>query len=237
MTEYDKQNPSSIQSLFDSIALRYDRGNSLMSFHLHALWNYYFVKLLFENREVKEALDLCAGTGEIAIRSCDFLPIPPQFTLVDFSKNMLDLAKIRLAKYPHFSFIQADATHLPLTSEQYEVATMAYGIRNIHEKLACFEEVHRVLKTHGRFGILELTQPSNTILRMLHKVYLQTYVPFVGRFFISNKKAYEYLCNSIQAFPEPENIVSTLTQARFSSVKTIPLFGGIATIFLATKEP
>ena len=207
-----------------------------MSFHLHALWNRYFVKLLFEKSDAHTALDLCAGTGEIPLRSCALLPMPPQFTLVDFSKNMLDVAKTRLAKYSHFSFIQADVTHLPLTNEQYDVATIAYGIRNIHEKHTCFEEVHRVLKNRGRFGILELTRPSNTILRALHTLYIKTYIPFVGRYFISNKKAYEYLCNSIHTFPEPQSIITTLTHARFSSIKTIPLFGGIATIFLASKE-
>lgn len=241
---YKKSHPHSIKLLFNSIAARYDFGNSLLSFHTHTLWNQRLVTMLCRSRDTAtQFLDLCAGTGEIALRSLQYFKknnqLPPYFTLVDFSTNMLKTSQERIQKeaasYSEtFSLIEADVTELPLVNSSYEKVSMAYGIRNIYNVEKCFQEVYRVMQPNGSFGILELTKPSNAVLRTLHTIYLKTYVPLVGRF-LANKDAYSYLCESIGNFPEPKTLVAQLQKTGFSQVETTPLFGGIATIFLAKK--
>ncbi len=240
---YDTSFPQTIRSLFNDIAPRYDIGNSLMSFHLHALWNRKLVSLLLEKRGSFQFLDLCSGTGEISFRGLHLLkkkksPLP-QFTLVDFSEKMLEIAKSRIENFGKekelFTLVEADATALPLEKNHYDTACIAYGIRNIQKMEKCFLEVHRVLKEGALLGIIELTRPKQALLKTLHQAYLRTYVPFVGKYLISNKEAYKYLCKSIEHFSTPETILALLKESGFSSTQTLPLAGGIATIFLAKK--
>jgi demethylmenaquinone methyltransferase/2-methoxy-6-polyprenyl-1,4-benzoquinol methylase len=215
---YDKTNPLSIRALFDSIAPRYDFGNAVLSGNLHRLWNRRLVAQVLA-ASPHNVLDLCCGTGEIAKRMMSKRP-DCSYTLVDFSEEMLELAKKRLSSGV---FVQADAEVLPLADSSFDAATCAYGIRNI-------QNINRAL-----VGIVELTRPTGPVLGALHTMYLHTMVPLVGRAITSNEAAYKYLCKSIEAFVPPEQIVQELESAGFCQVEQKPQTFGIATLFFGKK--
>ncbi len=233
MTYYDKNNPASVRALFNSIAPRYDLGNAVMSCYLHHLWNRRLVALALKNNP-EIVLDLCAGTGEITKRMVKKSGFRT-YHLVDFSEEMLDIAKKTIPANCAY-FYQADAKAIPLDDNSVDVVTIAYGIRNVDDRLACFKELYRVLKSGAALCIAELTRPENPIFGALHKLYLKTMVPLIGRALTANEDAYKYLQKSVQTFIKPEQLVQELEEAGFTDCRFIPQTCGIATLFTATKK-
>jgi demethylmenaquinone methyltransferase/2-methoxy-6-polyprenyl-1,4-benzoquinol methylase len=240
MVFYDKNSPQSIQAMFGSIAQQYDKTNAALSFRLHQKWNKHLVYSVKQSELDSSLLDLCCGTGEIAFTYLNNSVHPCEMYLIDFCKEMLACAQEkakRLDLHEHkLAYIQADVQEIPLANCSINCATMAYGIRNVQSPTLCLAEVYRVLKPDGLFGILELTQPTSSILRFGHKIYLTSILPLLGKFFTSNQAAYEYLCNSIKTFIRPEELKAMLEQAGFKNISIEPLNGGIATIILGQKK-
>lgn len=236
-SDYTKQRPSTIQKMFGSIAGSYDKTNAVLSFSMHNLWNKELVNNLVSESPL-DWVDLCAGTGEIAFRAIQKSPNIQSMSLIDFCPEMLEIAKQKPkpTNTTSLSFIQADVQQLPLNNEVADRVSIAYGIRNVKSPLKCIQEIHRILKPGGVVGILELTRPSNTILKNLHKFYLQYGLPYLGKWLTSNKDAYNYLCNSIQHFTDPATISENLKSAGFQHIQQIPLLFGTATIIKAQKE-
>lgn len=235
---YSKQDPSSIQSLFDSIASSYDTTNQWISLSLHKRWNKKLVQTILQAHPNPNLLDLCAGTGEITfslLKACE--KILPKIFLLDFSQQMLEEGKKRARNYPkqEFEWIQADAQKIPLDDDSFDVVSTAYGIRNIQNPSQCAQEVFRVLKKGGIWVVLELTRPKNPFLRLCHKIYLSTLLPLIGRLRTSNKKAYSYLSQSVQSFISPQKLSEVILSGGFSSVSTRSFLGGTATLFIAKK--
>ncbi len=236
---YTKSNPESIKELFNNIAVNYEKGNAVLSFQTYRLWNQSLIRHVLQRHPPQDYLDLCAGTGDIALPYLRSRPNPCHAVLLDFSSEMLNIArqKAESSAFDHhrLQFIEADAESIPLRPNSIDAVTVAYGIRNIQNPLRCFEETLRVMRPGGTFGILELTKPQNPILKYPHSFYLHTLLPLMGKWVTSNKEAYEYLCNSIHEFVEPERVAVDLKETGFAHVKIKPLFGGIATIILAKK--
>lgn len=240
MLSYHSSQPQTIQAMFNSIAKRYDLANTILSFQLHKRWNRLLVKNVMKQETSHTLLDLCSGTGDIALNYLRHAPSSCRAILVDFSPNMLAYAKQKseqrqLHQKHHLQFIEADVHQLPLEAETSDCATMAYGIRNVRDPLACMQEVYRVLKPGGCFGILELTRPRYTLLRMGHRLYLRFFLPLLGKWLADNQEAYHYLCNSIQTFIEPEKLEQLLKQAGFVQVSRRSLAGGVATLLMGQK--
>lgn len=240
MSLYTKEKPETIQAMFGSIAKSYDRTNGVLSLQLHKRWNAELVKQVIEPSKPKAILDLCCGTGEIAFTYLRKAPHPCRAYLLDFCKEMLDCARhkakqLALNSKHNISYLQADAQAIPLADNSVDCVTIAYGIRNVKDPANCIREVLRVLRPGGTFGILELTQPTNPILRFGHTIYLRTLLPLLGWCLSDNQKAYNYLCKSIQAFIKPSDLEKTMLQIGFRQTSIVPLWGGIATILIAKK--
>lgn len=238
--KYDKSNPKSIALLFDDIAKNYDLGNSLMSWNIHTRWNKKLVEKLFSNTPTEHFLDLCAGTGAITESAFKYHKKSkmslPKTTLVDFSENMLKVAKSRLEnRHPFIEFCCHDAEDLPFANDTFDRVAIAYGIRNVNDVDKCFDSVFRTLKPGGVFGILELVKPKNSLLQKLHGLYLKMLIPLIGKFCTSNKDAYEYLNQSIKNF-SVSTIVQKLQRAGFSDIEAIPLTFGTASLILCKKN-
>lgn len=238
---YNKNQPESIQKMFSAIANEYDRANNILSLQLLKIWNRNLIKHTLAPTQAHSYLDLCCGTGEIAFSHLRKTEFPSDAYLLDFCKDMLAVAQQKANRKPlptkhTLHYLQADAQAIPLENSSIDFATMAYGIRNIKDPSKCVRDVLRVLKPGGTFGILELTRPSNPLLRVGHKLYLKTVLPSLGWLITSNQDAYKYLCNSINQFIEPSELETILMDSGFTHVSRIPLTFGLATILIAKKS-
>lgn len=235
---YRKDEPHTIQAMFGSIATQYDKTNAILSFQLHRRWNRRLVQTVITDKP-ESILDLCAGTGEIAFEALQACETLKHAYLLDFCPEMLECAKYKADSLAladrDIQYITGDAQTIALQNSSVDCITIAYGIRNVKEPALCIHDAYRVLKPGGKFGILELTEPSNFLLRKGHLFYLQTILPRLGKFITNNEAAYQYLCNSIQLFIKPLTIQKMLHASGFYNVKTIPLMGGIATIMVGQK--
>ena len=236
---YNKNDPATIQSMFNSIAKRYDFTNSVLSLQMHKSWNRALVAAVGGTSKADSLLDLCCGTGDIALAYLQVAKAPCKVFLIDFSTDMLACAKEKSkqlgASGHRLEFIEADVQELPLPDAIADCATIAYGIRNVKDPIKCFHEVFRTLKPGGRFGILELTQPTNPVMRLGHSLYLRTILPLLGKWLTANQAAYDYLRASIHTFITPAHLEKLLKEAGFINTYRKPLAGGIATILFGQK--
>lgn len=237
---YQKSDPETIRAMFNSIAKRYDRTNAVLSLCMHKRWNKKLVELVRGQSPCATLVDLCAGTGDITLEVLSQLKLPSQAYMIDFCEGMLSCAKEKSKwvrdKGHQIEFIEADVEKVPLSSGIADFATMAYGIRNVKNPAEVIKEAYRILKPGGRFGILELTQPTNSLLRTGHGLYLKIALPVLGKWLTSNQAAYEYLRNSIHTFIAPSEIRRLLINQGFVSTDCYPLAGGIATIITGQKR-
>lgn len=238
---YNKNSPQTIQSMFNSIAKRYDLTNAVLSFSLHKIWNRTLVRHILPPTCSQHVLvDLCSGTGDIAFDFLQKAPSACQAYMIDFSSEMLEYAKRKESqfsfKHPHkLSYIEADVQQIPLPDRLADCATMAYGIRNVQDPSRCLQDVFRILKPGGCFAILELTRPRYRLLRIGHQIYLRTLMPILGKCLTNNRHAYQYLCQSIQNFISPQEMENLMIMNGFSHTQRHSLAGGIATILIGYK--
>ncbi|WP_068466469.1 bifunctional demethylmenaquinone methyltransferase/2-methoxy-6-polyprenyl-1,4-benzoquinol methylase UbiE [Candidatus Protochlamydia phocaeensis] len=236
---YNKNRPQTIQKMFNSIAKRYDLTNAVLSCYLHKRWNHELVRRVLCDQTSHTLLDLCSGTGDIAFDYLRSVSTPCRAYLVDFSKEMLNCAKEKADQLSFSShsleYIQADVHRLPFLNQSVDCATMAYGIRNVHHPAQCIQEVYRVLKPGGCLGILELTRPSNRLLRYGHQIYLRTLLPLFGKWLTANEEAYQYLRQSIHTFIPPGQLEALFRENGFIKTGRYSLNGGIATIITGYK--
>lgn len=237
---YTKQDPSSIRTLFASIAKRYDVGNAVLSMRLFRRWNAQLVSSVITAKQPKVLLDLCCGTGDIAFTYLRHAEHPPEAVyMIDFCPEMLRQARMKSeglsTRNTSIHYIVGDAQDIPLPDASVDCVTIAYGIRNVANPAKCFGEVFRVLRPGGSLGILELTRPRNPLMRLGHTLYLKAIVPVVGRFLTSNRQAYDYLQSSIRHFIPAEDLRTLLLEAGFQNASVTPLSGGIATLLSAER--
>lgn len=239
MTSYNKNSPETIQAMFGSIAKRYDTANAINSLQMHKRWNRELLRRVGIGPSSPALLDLCCGTGDIAFAWLKQSTESRKVYMLDFCDEMLSCAKLKADKLGlqqhEIDYIQADAQNIPLPSASVPFATVAYGIRNVKDPLKCMQEVYRVLQPGGVFGILELTRPTNPIVKLGHQLYLKTVLPLVGKWLTSNREAYDYLCRSIDQFIPPAELESMLKSAGFTRTSRKTLACGIATILVGRK--
>ncbi|MDB6081721.1 MAG: menG [Chlamydiia bacterium] len=240
---YNKEQPETIRTLFNSIAPRYDLANSILSFHLHVLWNKKVAQGLLAQKPQK-ILDLCCGTGEIAFRSMKLAlkqkSSLPDIYLVDFSEKMLEVAHQQALQFPAHAqakmhFFEEDAMKLPFENTLFDAVSCAYGIRNVQNPQKCLQEIYRTLKPQGSCLILELTRPKQPLLNRMHKMYLSTLLPILGKWMTKDKEAYDYLQRSIHSFVCPDTLATSAKEIGFSHIEIKPLLGGIATLLTLRK--
>ncbi len=239
MSAYNKNDPATIKRMFNDIATRYDRANAVLSFNLHKQWNSKLVNEVLLRDTPHTFLDLCSGTGDIALNYLLNADAPCRAYLIDFSANMLSRAKNKLDS-PSFEnhqidYVEADVQSLPLGDNCIDSASMAYGIRNVKNPSQSLSEVYRVLKPGGKVGLLELTQPQNSLLKFGHFIYLKTILPILGKIVTNNQDAYNYLQGSIRTFISPTELEKIMVDSGLTQIKRLPLAGGIATILVGTK--
>lgn len=219
------------REFFDAIAKQYDRNNTVLSLGLHKRWNQALINAVSPTGGT--LLDLCAGTGAIGLTALKTPKPPSSAILVDFSHEMLAIARSRAPG--NATCIEADVQKLPLEDLSVDAVTQAYGIRNVADPVQCAREVYRVLRPGGLWGILELTRPPNRFIAPFHNLYLRTLVPTLGRLLSSDKQAYSYLSSSIRHFVDPNTLAAQIETTGFKLASCQRLTLGTATLVVFEK--
>lgn len=223
-----------VNNLFARIASRYDLINDLQSFGLHRLWKRRVVALA-GLRPGMRALDLCCGTGDIALamarKGADVVGL-------DFNDWMLDLARRKPPQLSGKSGIQAppvfwmrsDALQLPFRSGSFDVVTAGYALRNLADWEAGLTEIHRVVRPAGRLLILDFGKPDNALWRAVYFGYLRLFVPLLGRILCGDARAYAYILESLKRYPAQRGVAAKMAALGMANLRVINLFGGAMSI-------
>jgi demethylmenaquinone methyltransferase/2-methoxy-6-polyprenyl-1,4-benzoquinol methylase len=237
MTDVSKS-PEKIAGMFDAIAGRYDLLNHLLSAGIDRRWRARAIRSLrLTGRE--RVLDLCTGTGDLAIAAVRATPAAARVVGVDFSGAMLRVgaSKLRKARLDdRIAMVQGDATRIPLGDATVEAVTIGFGIRNVERMDAACGELYRVLKPGGRLAILEFAVPDAPVFGALYGWYTHHVLPRVGRALSRNDSAYAYLPASISAFASPDEFVKILRQAGFGTISPIRLMLGSVILYTAQRN-
>jgi demethylmenaquinone methyltransferase/2-methoxy-6-polyprenyl-1,4-benzoquinol methylase len=227
-----------VESMFDSIAWRYDFLNHFLSFGIDRLWRKRAIRIISRHSKNPEILDVATGTGDLAIAAMRINPL--KITGIDISKNMLEIGKEKIIKKNmsgKIELLQGDSENIPFTDNSFDVAMVAFGVRNFSDPLRGLTEMNRVLRNEGMILVLEFSKPSGLLFRSVYDFYFRHILPFVGRFFSKDKSAYSYLPDSVYKFPDNEEFLRLLEKAGFSSSRQIKLTGGVASIYTGLKNP
>lgn len=200
------KSPQKIQKMFDSIAQKYDFLNNIISFGMHKKIKYLMTKQLNVRPEDK-IIDLCCGTGDIAIFLKEQNP-NVDITAVDFSDEMLKIAQSKSKN--NIKFVKADCTNLPFEDEIFDLCTISFGLRNIENRQKALNEIHRILKKDGVFVHLDFGK-SNLFLDSI----FDSVIPFLVRVFYQNAIPYDYLVESKKEFPSSEKLIKEFEKNGF----------------------
>jgi demethylmenaquinone methyltransferase/2-methoxy-6-polyprenyl-1,4-benzoquinol methylase len=209
-----------VRALFDSIAVRYDLINQIITVGQIGRWRRRVAREAARH-EPKLALDLGTGTGDLALAIASRTGQESHILGFDLSPEMLRLAQAKVRRrglQGRISFVLADATALPLRDGAADCLVNAFFLRHLTDLPAAFVELRRVLRAGGRASFLELTQPAWSLLRPLFRLWFNRVVPLVGGRMSGNRQAYEYLPDSLRTFPDAVELAGLLRGAGFESV-------------------
>jgi len=223
-----------VRGMFDRIAGVYDLMNSAMTAGLHHQWRQRAV----DRAEVgpgSDALDICCGTGDLALELRRRIGPDGRVVGSDFSEPMLELARRKSGEEGlPVEFGWADALDLPYGDASFDAVTIGFGARNLADLPEGLSEMARVLRPGGRLVILEITRPQREPLASFYSLWFDRLVPVIGSL-AGDSDAYSYLPNSVRTFPEPRRLAAMIESAGFTEIRWMLLAGGIIAIHSATK--
>lgn len=226
-----------VLDVFDSVASRYDLMNDLMSLGIHRLWKDDLIRRIRPTPNLRY-LDVAGGTGDIAFRIAKAAGPNADITISDINANMLETGKFRAIDkgfIGNFKWIEGNAEHLPFPDNSFDVYTISFGLRNVTHIDAALKDAHRLLRPGGRFFCLEFSHLESDQLQKLYDLYSFAVIPKMGHYVTGDEASYQYLVESIRAFPKREDLALRLKKAGFDMVKSTPLSMGIVAIHEAWK--
>ncbi len=221
-----------VRDMFGEVAPRYDFLNHLLSLNLDKTWRARTVERLKPvlSKPGVEAIDLCCGT-------CDLLQTieaatPARAYGTDFCRPMLTAAQRKRLRSP---LLEADALNLPVRDAAVDVATCAFGFRNLANYQKGLDEMLRILKPGGTAAILEFSTPPNAAFGSLYRFYSRRILPRVGEMLSGSKTAYQYLPESVRKFPAAEELADQMRGAGFEEVRFERMTFGIVALHLGVR--
>ena len=236
MTSQLNKESREIRGMFASIAHRYDLLNRLLSFSQDRRWRRVCAsKLQGLLPDSAVVLDLCAGTGDLAIE----LSRESRVVACDFCHPMLVLGQQKVEARGSngvIRFVEGDALQLPFSSGSFDGVTIAFGLRNLSDYVEGLREMYRVLRVGGTLAVLEFSQPQLPVFKQLYFFYCMRVLPRIGQGLSGEKKPYAYLPQSVREFPSPTKLEVMIGQAGFASPRHYKLTAGIVALHLAQKS-
>ncbi len=231
----DRSKKEEVAEMFNNISGRYDFLNHFLSLGIDHLWRARAVK---ELREInpKRILDIATGTGDFAIANLKLKP--EEVVGIDISSGMLEVGKEKMKKkkVDHIVTMQlGDSEDLPFDDNYFDGLTVGFGVRNFENLEKGLAEMLRVIRPGGKAIILEFSKPKMFPIKQAFGFYSKYFIPFFGKRISKDEKAYAYLPESVAAFPEGKDFEDVLEKLKYKNIKSIPVSGGIATIYIGTK--
>lgn len=221
-----------IEDMFDAIAPRYDLLNRVLSFGIDRYWRWRAVRLLADEQPAR-VLDVATGTADLAIRAEKMLH-PREVVGIDLSAEMLAHGRKKLTRRglsPRISLIRGDAANLPFEDDAFDAALVAFGVRNFEDLEAGLRGIGRVLRPGGTLVVLEFSQPRAFPIKQLYGWYSRHVLPRIGGALSPDEGAYEYLPNSVAAFPSGPAFLDRMAAGGFDDLLWTPLTFGIASLY------
>jgi demethylmenaquinone methyltransferase/2-methoxy-6-polyprenyl-1,4-benzoquinol methylase len=224
--------------MFGEIAGRYDLLNHLLSLNVDRYWRWRTVRAV-PPRNQRDILDVCTGTGDLALAYWKAARGEARIVAADFCHEMLAIGrrKARALRADHqVGFVEADTMRLPLASNQFDIVSVAFGLRNVADTDAGLAEMVRVCAPGGRVAVLEFSTPGWQPLRGIYQAYFRHVLPRIGQLLARNRhSAYGYLPESVGEFPQGEALVARMGHAGLIDVTCAPLTCGVASLYVGSK--
>ena len=225
-----------VRQVFDSVADNYDLMNDLMSFGIHRLWKRFTVNMA-ALKPGQQVLDLAGGTGDLARLMAPAVGPSGHIVLADINAAMLENGRRRLLDRGisgNVTFALANAEALPFADNRFDLATMAFGLRNVTDKQRALDSLFRVLKPGGRLLVLEFSRPV-AALKPAYDFYSFKLLPRLGQLIANDADSYRYLAESIRMHPDQQTLQGMLEHAGFERCDYHNLTGGIVAIHRGYK--
>lgn len=223
-----------IRQMFGEIAGRYDFMNHFLSAGTDLYWRWKAVRLAgpFSSDPI---LDVCTGTGDLAFAFRKKAPADAPIYATDFTHGMLSLGE-RKRDGRDVVFVEADTLALPFQDNQFQVVSVAFGLRNVSSTIGGLKEMARVCRPGGKVMVLEFSLPDNKLLSRVYQWYFRNILPGLGQLLTRNRQAaYEYLPQSVSEFPSGLQLTGLMEEAGLVNTSFHSLTGGIATVYLGNK--
>jgi demethylmenaquinone methyltransferase/2-methoxy-6-polyprenyl-1,4-benzoquinol methylase len=225
-----------VKDIFSTITSRYDFLNHFLSLRRDIAWRRFAVRKMHFFK-TKRFLDIACGTGDLSIEAARRYP-EISVNGVDFVREMIHVGQEKVDQKKLSDRIQlmhGDALHLPFQDNTFDVAAMAFGIRNIPDRQAALREILRVIVPNGQAMILEMTFARNRLFQAFYNVYLNHILPRLARHFSSNPAAYHYLADSIMNFPTPDEFTALMEGVGIENVAAYSLTFGVTYLHVGRK--
>jgi demethylmenaquinone methyltransferase / 2-methoxy-6-polyprenyl-1,4-benzoquinol methylase len=226
-----------VAGVFDSVASRYDVMNDLMSLGLHRLWKRFAIEVSGVRRGMR-VLDIAGGTGDLAAAFVEIVGSEGRVVLADINASMLEVGRDRLTDrgvVAGLDYVQANAETLPFADNQFDVITIAFGLRNVTDKDRALASMLRVLKPGGKLLVLEFSRPVLPGLNRIYDLYSFSILPRLGQWVANDAASYRYLAESIRMHPDQESLRQMIEAAGFVQGDYHNLSGGIVALHSGIK--
>jgi demethylmenaquinone methyltransferase/2-methoxy-6-polyprenyl-1,4-benzoquinol methylase len=233
----EKNKKQQVAEMFDKIAPKYDFMNHFLSAGIDVGWRKKAIKRLKPDNP-KTILDIATGTADMAILASRILN-PEKIEGIDISSQMLELGKKKIEKEGLSNQIHlqiGDSEAINFADNSFDGGMVAFGVRNFENLEKGLAEIRRVLRPGAQLVVLEFSKPKTRGMRSLYNLYMKIVAPKMASWFSQNKEAYEYLCESANAFPERQNFADILNKVGFSDTSFKPLSLGICCIYTGRKK-
>lgn len=224
---------SRVHKIFNTISSDYDHMNDWISLNQHSLWRNKTMTEIFVNDDDR-LLDVCCGTGDWTIQLARSNPRAHVYGL-DFSENMLEVAKDKVSSIPNIELLQGNAMKLPFEDDVFNILTIGFGLRNLPDYKQAIREFYRVLTPGGQLVILETSTPENPLINTGFAFYFGRIMPVMGGLIANRKDEYTWLYESTSTFLSKQELNDILVDTGFINIKVIPHTFGTAATHISFK--